>query len=114
MDFLGWARWPESPRIGYALLESRTKRWAIESPIGGSFPSPDGECHGCESLPDCDAEPASAPLTTLSCRSGNPNDADAGGQTKSRRRRGGVSLDRQPHRRKSNRGGTLRAGKMVK
>ena len=28
----------ESPRIGYAPLESQTKRWAMESPIEGSFP----------------------------------------------------------------------------
>ena len=45
------------PRNRHVCLEEGTLS-------GGSFPSPDGEYHGCESLPDCDAEPASAPLTT--------------------------------------------------
>ena len=44
------ASWPESPRIGYAPLESRTKRWATESLIEGWFPLPSGERIGCEVL----------------------------------------------------------------
>ena len=65
IGFLGWARWPESSGIGYAPLESRTKRWAKESQIGGWFPLWSGEGHGCEGLSDCDAEPTSAPISIL-------------------------------------------------
>lgn len=37
IGFLVRALGSESPRIGYAPLESRTKRWATESPsVGGS------------------------------------------------------------------------------
>ena len=82
--WLGWAWWPESPRIGYAPLESRTKRWATESQIEGWFPLWSGERHGCERLSDCDTEPTSAP--TLNRRTGNPNYADACGKKMSRGR----------------------------
>ena len=57
IEILGWAWWPESPGIGYTPLERRTKRWAKESQIEGWFPLWSGERHGCEGLPDCDAEP---------------------------------------------------------
>jgi len=36
-NFWSWINDPESPRIGYAPLESRIKRWARESPIEGWF-----------------------------------------------------------------------------
>ena len=91
---LGWAEWPESPGIGYAPLESRTKRWAKESQIEGWFPLWSGERHGCEGLSDCDTEPTSAP--TLSRRTGNPNYADACGKKISRRRVADLSLDLWP------------------
>ena len=97
IEMLGWAEWPESPGIGYAPLESRTKRWAIEPQIEGWFPLLSGECHGCEGLSDCDTEPMSAP--TLSRRTGNPNYADACGKKMSRRRVADLSLDLWPHRR---------------
>ena len=100
IEMLGWALGPESPRIGYAPLESRTKRWATESQIEGWFPPPGGERHGCEGLPDCDTEPPSAPLCPLCHRSGNPNHTDAGGQKRSRLRVVGVCFARQPHRRR--------------
>ena len=96
---VGRGREPKPPLKGYAPLESRTKRWATESQIEGWFPLQSGERDGCERLPDCDADPASAPLPTLSRRPGNPNHADADGQKISRRRVGKVRLDRQPHRR---------------
>ncbi len=96
---VGRGREPKPPIKGYAPLESRTKRWATESQIEGWFPLQSGERDGCERLPDCDADPASAPLPTLSRRPGNPNHADADGQKISRRRVGKVRLDRQPHRR---------------
>ena len=96
---VGRGREPKPPIKGYAPLESRTKRWATESQIEGWFPLQSGERDGCERLPDCDADPASAPLPTLSRRPGNPNHADADGQKMSRRRVGKVRLDRQPHRR---------------
>ncbi len=96
---VGRGREPKPPLKGYAPLESRTKRWATESQIEGWFPLQSGERDGCERLPDCDADPASAPLPTLSRRPGNPNHADADGQKMSRRRVGKVRLDRQPHRR---------------
>ena len=97
---VGRGREPKPPLKGYAPLESRTKRWATESQIEGWFPLQSGERDGCERLPDCDADPASAPLPTLSRRPGNPNHADADGQKMSRRRVGKVRLDRQPHRRR--------------
>ena len=65
IGFLGWAEWPESPRIGYAPLESRTKRWAAEPQIEGWFPLSSGERYGCEGLSDCDAEPTSAPTRVV-------------------------------------------------
>ena len=77
---VGRGREPKPPLKGYAPLESRTKRWATESQIEGWFPLQSGERDGCERLPDCDADPASAPLPTLSRRPGNPNHADADGQ----------------------------------
>ena len=95
---MGRGRGPKPPRQGYAPLENRTKRWATEPPIEGWFPRWSGERDGCKRLPDCDADPASAPLPTLSRRTGNPNHADAGGQKMSRRRVGKVRLDSQPHR----------------
>ena len=105
IGFLGWAAGSESPRIGYAPLESRTKRWAdVEPLIEGWFPLPSGERHGCDRLPGYDAEPEQRiSHSALSTRSGISNDADAGGQDPEARRVGRVRLDRQPHRRKSNR-----------
>ncbi len=97
IGILGWAWWPESPGIGYAPLESRTKRWATEPQIEGWFPLPSGERHGCDGLSDCDAEPASAP--TLSRRTGNSKQADACGKNMGRRRVVVVCLDLWPHRR---------------
>ena len=97
IEMLGWAEWPESPRIGYAPLESQTKRWANEPQIGGWFLLPSGERQGCEGPSDCDAEPASAP--TLNRRTGNPNNADACGQKMGRWRVVDVCLDHWPHRR---------------
>ena len=96
---VGRGREPKLPLKGYAPLESRTKPWATESQIEGWFPLQSGERDGCERLPDCDADPATAPLPTLSRRPGNPNHADADGQKMRRRRVGKVRLDRHPHRR---------------
>jgi hypothetical protein len=101
IEFLGWAEWSESPRIGYAPLESRTKRWANEPQIEGWFLLPSGERQGCEGLSDCGTDPTNAP--TLNRRTGNPNNADACGQKMGRWRVVDVCLDRWPHRRKFNR-----------
>jgi len=53
-----WSRMirPESPRIGYAPPESRTKRWAQESPIEGWFPLVGGEPCGCDVIRDAEGE----------------------------------------------------------
>ena len=82
IGFLGWAAGSESPGIGYAPLESRTKRWAEAEPqIEGWFPPPSGERRGCDRLPGCDAEPEQRIChPALSKRSGISKNADAGGQ----------------------------------
>ncbi len=97
IEFLGWAWWPESPGIGYAPLESRTKRWANEPQIEGWFLLPSGEHHGCQGLSDCDTDPTNAP--TPSRRTGNSKQADACGKKMGRRRVVGVYIDLWPHRR---------------
>ncbi len=98
IGLLVWAAGYESSGMGYAPLESRTKRWAdVEPLIEGWFPPPSGERHGCDRLPGCDAESEQRiSHPPLSNRSGVSRDADAGGQDLIRRRVGSVRLDRQP------------------
>jgi len=94
---------PESPRIGYAPLESRTKPWAIESPIEGWFPHESGEQNGwkvnqevSERLGTENQNRENQPVVRLL-------KTDAVCQTGSTQRAGEVCLDSLPHRRKNKR-----------
>jgi len=94
---------PESPSIGYAPLESRTKRWANESPIEGWFPQESGEQYGCKVIQEVSRK--------LGIENQNREDqsvvrllkTDAVCQTRSTQRAGEVCLDSLPHRRKNKR-----------
>jgi len=96
-----WSRlpMPESRRIGYAPLESRTKPWAIESPIEGWFPHESGELNGCKVI----REVSYRLETENQNRENQPVvrlfKTDAGCQTRSTQRAGEVCLDSLPHRR---------------
>ena len=111
-----WILDPESPRIGYAPLESRIKRWAKESPIEGWFPPRSGERQSCNV--DRDAfgmlmlnhwkykHPWISPRMSwvfLQRQSADqlfrPVGADAGCKTTCSKREGKVCLDTLPHRR---------------
>ena len=96
-----WSRLsvPESPRIGYAPLVSRTKPWAKESPIEGWFPPVSGEHNGCNVVREVSGRPGNENR----CREDQPVRSarvDAGCQIRSTQRAGELCLDSLPHRRK--------------
>lgn len=90
----------ESPGIGYAPLESQTKRWANESPIEGSFPTPSGERSGWNVVRKEPLEQRRDDPTPpwAEHRSGTVETADAGWQDSTAQRVTGVCLDILPHR----------------
>ena len=104
IEFLVRAFGPESPGIGYAPLESRTKRWAPESPIEGWFPPLGGERTGCDrtrSLVPPRDRATLEPSTSLRERPFRaPQTTDAGRQNSIGQRVVEVRLDGLPHRRK--------------
>jgi hypothetical protein len=116
--FRPWSRYyrPESQRVGYAPLESQTKRWARESQIEGWFPPLCGERHCYDVIRIAMGRLKSdggqlislwkyfQPCRPNQCRcglgqSGAATGADAGYHTKCIRQVGEVRLDILPHRR---------------
>ena len=101
------ASWSESPGIGYAPLESRTMQWAMEPPIEGWFPPPDGERSGCDRIRNLApvrgraAIERSVPLCEPPCPAAEAT--DAGRQNHIGQRVVDVCLDGLPHRRESKR-----------
>jgi hypothetical protein len=116
-DFWSRVIHPESPRIGYAPPESRTKRWAQESPIEGWFPRGCGEPCGCDVIRDAKGERIAShggpgrggsSLSLQRAQSclpsvnppGSSAEADAGCKTERIRWQGRSCLDILPHRKK--------------
>jgi hypothetical protein len=95
-----WSRHsvPESLRIGYAPLESRTKPWASESPIEGWFPFEGGERAGCDVLWEVNERPG-IERHRRPKQPGRQTTKDAVCQTMCTQRAGEVCLDGLPHRR---------------
>jgi len=104
LKFLVRALGPESPRIGYAPLESRTKPWAEEPPIEGWFPLSSGEQIGCDrprSLVPPRERATLKPSTSLRKPPSRATEkTNAGRQNEIGQRAAEVCLDSLPHRRR--------------
>jgi hypothetical protein len=97
--FIRWSRrTPESPRIGYAPLESQTKRWATESLIEGWFPFI-GERHGCDVIGQSEGRPGGKRLVDDVNPAVTHATASARGSNPDSRWNGEVRLDPFPDRR---------------
>ena len=115
IELLVRALGPESPGIGYAPLESRTKPWAEEPPIEGWFPLSSGERIGCDrsrSLVPPRERATLKPSTSLRRPPSRAAETtNAGRQNETGRRVAEVRLDDLPHRRKFK--GPLKVGGKV-